>query len=489
MLCCTLTACGGGGDGGDAGDLAGIYDVVIKSDVPKPWDPGTPGDPGSPQDPGKPADPGNQDPGNQDPGTSDPGFGDTGTPDTSLDAPVDPGTDPGEETGTDPGAGSDSLQDHGPITDDTTTLDTTIPDEGTAPGDDGSANDLGTGADDGTSDVPPVDTTCQEFYTCASLCAGVATCVNACFVQMTPEGQTEQLALENCLDANGCFGLPDDQFSDCLDANCLDPYMACFSGGTLLTCVELNQCLGACPDNDSDCTTDCFNGATYEANWAHQHLHDCLVDTCGEVPPDSDPVGYAAWNACAAPAMFVECGDLGNECVASGDLYPTCADLIDCLVGCPEDDPLTPDVDEDQVCVNACFDGASFQANADYEVRRKCLLGQCPVCEIENPTPAQDQECVDCLNVAANGPCKGEAKACQASGANPCGAILACVLQCPTSECVQDCYGTGTWDAQDLYDALLDCAQTVCPDLLVTCVETTFGNECFTEHAACQNDG
>jgi len=475
-----LVACGGSGGGSDVVDTIPGYDIVINTDVHDAWDPGKPPDQGIPFDPG-PFDPGSADPGGVDLVTA---------PDNAV---VDDGQTEPDDTGfedttipTDKGN-----QDPGQAPDDTTIPDPGHLDEGTAIPDDGAVGDPGTGSDTGPDipDVPPVDTTCQDFYDCAGNCtAGDTNCFDACFLQASPEGQQEQLALENCLLANNCFGLPDGAFNDCLDAYCLDPYFDCFSGDGLATCLDLNGCLNDCPDEDSACSTDCFSTATYEANWDHQHLHDCLIDTCGEIPADTQPVEYQAWLECANLAIYTNCASLGVNCVGGGDQYDTCADLIDCLLGCPDDDPGTPEVDEGQECVNGCFDGGSFLANSDYEIRRQCLLGQCAVCEIENPTPDEDQQCIDCLNTAANGLCKAEAQACQATGNNPCGAVWACVYQCDGSECAQACYGSGTATAQGLYDTLVVCLEGVCPDMLVTCVDAALLDACAADYGACQAD-
>lgn len=470
-----LVACGGGEGGNDKTDTGHGYDIVINVDVPDAWDPGTTHDPGIQTDSG-PFDPGPLDPGTQqDPGAIDPGTTDNG--------PMDPGT--GQDLMVDDGMEPPDLPGHEDIvtpTDDGTSDTGQLPDDTTVsdpgPQDDGASGDPDTGPD--VPDIPPVDTTCQAFYACAGNCAtGDAVCIDACLLQASPEGKQEQEALENCLLANNCFGLTDDAFSDCLDAYCLDPYFDCFSGGDLATCIDLNACLSACPDDDGVCSSDCFSTATYEANWDHQHLHDCLTDTCGEIPPETQPLEYEPWIDCANLAIYTNCGSLGVNCVSGGELYDTCADLIDCLAICPDDD---------QDCVNGCFDGGSFQANSDYEIRRQCLLGQCAICEIENPTPEEDQVCVDCLNVAANGPCATEAEACQATGNNPCGAVWACVYQCDDSTCAQACYGSGTSTAQDHYDTLVDCLEGVCPDMLVTCVDAALLDSCSADYGTCQAD-
>jgi len=282
--------------------------------------------------------------------------------------------------------------------------------------DDGSVDDLWTSEDDGAApdpghdtqetivdlaieiatelvtDVPVVDTSCQEFYECAGECLdGDNDCVMTCYYQMSPEGQQEQQALENCLDVNGCFGLPDDEFTQCLDDHCLDPYLHCFSSNEYLTCLDLNECLGACADGDGACTSECFNAATYEANWAHEHLHDCLVAACGEVPPDTEPDPYQAW--------------------------------------------------------------------------------------------------LDCANSAVTHTCVDEAEECLPSGIAPCGTVWDCAYACATSECVQNCYDSGTLTARGLYDDLVDCLELVCPEFLVTCIDTALTDGCAADRNACQGDG
>lgn len=69
-------------------------------------------------------------------------------------------------------------------------------------------------------------------------------------------------------------------------------------------------------------------------------------------------------------------------------------------------------------------------------------------------------------------------------GGSSCSAILSCVQACADDACAQGCVNQGSASAQDLVNALLDCAtQYGCSD--AACLQTN----CASEASACLSDG
>jgi hypothetical protein len=180
----------------------------------------------------------------------------------------------------------------------------------------------------------------------------------------------------------------------------------------------------------------------------------------------------------------------------SGNVYAACTDLTACLNSCPDDNAATPDVNEADECVGACFGDASYEANVDYQALLDCLFKDaCTVCAVENPTPAQDEECATCQNteLSAGGKCNAQYTKCVAAGTKKCGEVMTCMNACADEACVTACVQEGTFTARDLLQKMYDCIYAACPDTSdeakwTECANTATTGTCATDVTACQND-
>lgn len=242
-----------------------------------------------------------------------------------------------------------------------------------------------------------------------------------------------------------------------------------------------------------DCIQDCPQGAAGQA---------CQQACLGELCPEDQQEFQAFYNCvytngCLQKTTNEEwaacleqfCLDPYFKCF-SGDKYQTCLDLNNCLDSCPDDDPNTPEVKENQVCWQDCFVNATYQANVDFQAMYDCLYVACPICKTaKQGTPEMDQ-CNKCANQAfgVNGQCKNQYQKCAPHGTKTCSEVWTCLLSCQDKACAQGCYASGTFTAQDLAMTWVDCALTKCPDGQLSCIDATKTADCMTEWDACAND-
>ena len=315
-------------------------------------------------DPGQ-ADPGVSDPGHYDPGQQDPGNNDPGH------------YDPGQ---TDPGPHDPGLRDPGPF-------------------------------DPGQPDTNGGLLDCKGLYQCLSGCPkdsnGYITqsCRDECNAKTSAQGHQVNDALLKCLSDNSCNTLTGDAFSKCLEDHCQDEYFRCFSGDLYQTCRDLNSCLVSCPkddpstpdkDENARCRGDCYENASYTANWDWEYLRRCIVAACpGDANGNIDP-------ACLNQQITdpSKCYNQADKCWPHGTTK--CKDFWTCLNNCSNGD---------SACIKQCYDDATYTAQYLYGDMLDCALTNCK----SECNSNDDTACNNCLNTQINsgGACYSKNQACQ----------------------------------------------------------------------------
>lgn len=392
-----LASCSGGG-GGIGDDLrTSEIGIVIKDAVT--LDPG--GDPG--------IDPGIHDPGSNDPGAVDSGLGDSGLADPGVEDVLNdvPAEDSGE---VDPGtvedvpadvAVEDAVADVAPV--DPGTSDPGIADPG--PTDPGVVDTASDASIDGGFPPTPIGS-CRWLYECADLCEAPPAgqdCIDACLGQLTTEGSATLDTLQTCLSDHDCFGKTDAEFSACIDAFCLDPYLHCFSGESLQDCVALEACMDDCPDDavatpgvneHAECVSTCLLNATFDANWAFEMMRQCGVGACPGCLTAETSAEIVQCNACWVDAQYGTCAVQYQECAVFGT--DTCKTVWQCANTCEGDG-----------CSSDCFDSGAFPAQKLFQAILTCVNDACP-------DDSDPEAWVTCANTALDGDCSAAYDACQA---------------------------------------------------------------------------
>lgn len=344
---------------------------------------------------------------------------------------------------------------------------------------------------------------CKEFYKCLGDCPQGPIgqeCQQQCQANMSPQGAQDQGALQGCLQTNGCLSkTTDEEFAQCLEDYCLDPYFKCFSGCKYKTCVEINACIAGCPqdnpqtpdvDEFGECFSNCSTDGTYEANKERQAWIDCLLKDC-QVCKKSNPTEQedVDCNICIIGVLPTKCMNQWAKCQPVGGKYKTCVEYTQCTSKCPQDNPQTPNVDEEAVCWNECESGATLQALADRYLFLSCVWKACPSCTKAKPTPQDESDCNTCAGKAMyEGECQDEFMKCQKFGTKKCGEVWGCLMQCQDDACVQGCWQEATFTASKLAQELIDCVLTVCPNGEGQCVQNALSNECKQQYEKCAND-
>lgn len=272
--------------------------------------------------------------------------------------------------------------------------------------------------------------------------------------------------------------------------------------GTTPTCVDEGarsckgyfECAADCPQDQTGnaCRQQCQSNLSVRGLTDYNNFIQCLQRNCANAQTDEE---------------FYAC--LEQKCISEyyhcfwGCQYQNCATLIGCLTSCPEDNPSTPNVNERSECIGNCWGGATPEAQLDLQAAIDCTSAQCPVCNVQNPTPQQEQECDTCWNNAANGVCASNWEKCASYGTKKCGEMFTCVFQtCQDSACVQQCLRDGTKTAGQLWDAMIQCMfdtctvcnvqnptpeqETECNNCLNQAINQ--GGACESQANACMND-
>ncbi len=166
---------------------------------------------------------------------------------------------------------------------------------------------------------------------------------------------------------------------------------------------------------------------------------------------------------------------------ANGEL--TCTGVFDCFNGCQ---------DEDQACVQSCANQGSEQARAQVDAIALCMQNnQC------SDNECVERQCATELTACGfgqdnghnndNSVNAGESGTANLGGSSQldCNGIYECFGECPQGDrdCLDDCFGQGSSEAQSQVNAIGQCAQdNQCQD--GACVESN----CPQEVAACNGE-
>ena len=188
---------------------------------------------------------------------------------------------------------------------------------------------------------------------------------------------------------------------------------------------------------------------------------ECGSDECG------GSCGSCPCDGCDPEA--IECVD--SMCAAAPDC--DCGCIYECFGTCPEGD---------SACYQNCINSATIEGQMAYNNLSTCLdqsgAFDCP--------EGDD----DCWNEAFD-QCMDEYYECF-HGDVECVDMYLCIISCPSGEagtiCAQECFGSGTADANKTWSAFIDCIDVNgyfdCPDNDDACVQEAW-DACNEEFRAC----
>ena len=349
--------------------------------------------------------------------------------------------------------------------------------------------------DTGLCDVPPADCegkecgpdgiggscgTCGEGFVCNEIAGLCEADIDPC------EGK-------QCgnWDGQWCGDCPCADCPETFDECNLDTGMCEEGAPEKAGCPAIFDCMNGCPEGDQGCQQNCINSASIDDQMAFNNLYQCWVDVdlwgCWDLCPEGTE--YAD-----CPPDFHECMDEKDalcedeyfECFVPGDL--TCEEIFDCFNTCPDDD--TP-------CMQACYQSGSQEAQQAASAMWDCYEEEgvydgwdlCPEdAQSTNDCPPEGQECFE----VALEKCQEITYACFPPGTMNCFDMSLCVYTCPegNDDCVQDCFGEGSVEAADGWNAIINCLEDngyfECPENDTECIETAYG-ACSEEVYACRS--
>jgi len=252
------------------------------------------------------------------------------------------------------------------------------------------------------------------------------------------------------------------------------------------SCKWFYECANECPPppNDQACIQDCQKETTPEGWQQAMDFEQCMQQNgCFDLT-DQDARVKCLTDHCIQ--QYFKC--------FQGNIYTTCKDFWLCADACP--DPKTDPQGAD-ACIGNCWDGATYDALMDNWAVGQCISKNCPICDKKDPTPAEDQQCIDCQNqyLGPGGDCRDEYEKCAPSGNKHCGDVFQCINQCAAdTSCAQGCYKEGTFKAQELVLAVFDCMEQACKQFenddqaWQKCANDALTGACKSQVDACEAD-
>lgn len=174
-----------------------------------------------------------------------------------------------------------------------------------------------------------------------------------------------------------------------------------------------------------------------------------------------EPVGDCTDKECGSDGYGGSCGDCpegeycsNGQCTEDSPLM-TCADLFDCLGEC--------DVN-DEICQQNCINSAPLSAAELFNALNNCLMNadyfKCwDICPNGREDPDCDKGALNDCFEDKSAQCEEELAECFPPGVWTCKEGWICIQTCPDSDsdCVQDCMGEMSPEAQDQWNAFIDC--------------------------------
>jgi len=261
--------------------------------------------------------------------------------------------------------------------------------------------------------------TCAEVYDCFYGCAqDDNACVNACYGQGSSEAQSQVMGLSQCLNQYCASQTTNDGFMDCLAANCIDPYYACFPPADC-DLVGGDCAAGtACYPTGSG-RTDCYPsdearlGAPCDPTLADRLACDdgliCLGEgsagVCEQFCFDDAPCGEG--RACEIP-VFESLQDIGvcQDVVCTDVDLDTYCDDVDCNDG---DAAVNPGASE--VCGNGADDDCNGQTDDGCACTDDDDDGFCAGVDCNDGNPAVNPDADENCTNTIDDDCDGKADA------------------------------------------------------------------------------
>lgn len=350
------------------------------------------------------------------------------------------------------------------------------PDEGT----DGTVQPDEGGTD---TNLPPCEDgvgSCKWYWdVCAAACPNPQTaegeaCMAECQGQLTAEGQEDLQVFNNCI-YNICgSSTTQEAWYACIDENCTEAIIGCYWGCTYRTCAEMYDCFDGCPDDDPGttdkedqmCYGDCRNESSEQAQLDQNAMYNCAFDLCPICETYDTQEEEDECNSCFNDALMGDCWDSYKNCASGGTKYETCVDFTICFTTCQY-------TAQTQAAFNACVDecqsGVTAEGLRDRIIAENCSLDNCTVCQIEEPTAQQDEECNTCWMEAMYGDesgvgvCDAEWSKCAGTDNETCMEYYTCAGGCQDYACVADCRGNTTLAGMKDMIIASECSSTACP--------------------------
>lgn len=307
--------------------------------------------------------------------------------------------------------------------------------------------------------VPCNNGVCECTPDCAGKECGPDGCGGSC--GECPEGGTCDMGICCVPDCDGKECGPDGCGGSC---GACDGGFNCDAGmcveQTEMDCAGIFDCLNECPPQDRGCQNNCINEAPVEAQMAFNNMMQCL-QTSGywDCPEDDQECLGNAMDQCEAEYLACFSGDL------------SCKDYYLCIINCPNDAT-------GEACVSDCQADMSEDAYYKWGDFIDCIDGAGYFDCAEG-----DEQCYEDAWIA----CDAEFKAC-ASGDTTCLQIMECLNACPpTSDtCAIECRINGTVEAQNAFEAMVDCIIEACgDDTSVECQNTAMQGACAESYNEC----
>jgi len=199
--------------------------------------------------------------------------------------------------------------------------------------------------------------------------------------------------------------------------------------------VGINSTTGGAIPGTDPCKTGGYHTAVF---YYHPWITGKLTGT--QPSCKSDPKICVCDTACQGD------GSCNNDLCQTS----SCRDVYLCFSQC---DPV------DQDCAMGCYQNGTAQAQGQVDSMSQCLAKHC--------TPAQEGDPVDqaCIEKF----CKAEVNACfpVVTGEQSCEQVYGCISQCgkDDAKCQQNCFDTGTKEAQDALVGLFGCFDEKCASI------------------------
>jgi hypothetical protein len=249
------------------------------------------------------------------------------------------------------------------------------------------------------------ETDCQGFLTCMYSCDDMA-CAEQCHGQGCAEAQQASATVLECTAtacATECATPSEDMCHTCMLGNC---------GAMLGGCYQ-SVCPGTCGDGVCDGTEDhsncpedcplCGDGVCEAGEDGTSCPDDCAAtcgddycaetETCDDCPTDCGNCPPTCGNGECDPVIGESCATCPADC-ACGD--QTCSEVLSCLNTCTQND---------QACVEACFESGCYEAQQQAQAFYMCMLTNCAA---ECGTDPNGTTCVQCIGTE----CGAEFQAC-----------------------------------------------------------------------------